>query len=105
MQSSESQQQFHEAKGPQTEIHHANDPVTEHKKPHTGATTVDYVLAHGYQNSTVEDRTAALAIARGLDPGPRIGSWRNVSFIGTMLVACMCSGDNGEPAEGYLGNS
>ena len=86
----------HEPK-PDIQAQHAEDQPPQ--KPQTG-NTVDYVLSQGYINVSIEDRAAALNMARQLDPGPPLGSYRNLAFVATMMVACMCSGDNGEWGNG-----
>lgn len=70
--------------------HHADN-----QKAPTG--TLDQVLAHGFgTHVSNEDRAAALKIARDADPGPAFTSWRYIRFIALAMVACVCSGDNGE---------
>lgn len=59
--------------------------------------TLDQVLASGAETLVSnEDRAAALKIAREGDPGPAFTSWRYMRFIMLAMVACVCSGDNGQ---------
>lgn len=59
--------------------------------------TLDQVLARGFgAHVSNEDRAAALNMARAADPGPSVYSWRYMQFVMLALVACVCSGDNGE---------
>lgn len=74
--------------------HHSHGAKEAQKGP---AGTIDQVLAHGIgADVSNEDRAAALKIAREADPGPAFNSVRYFRFILLALVACVCSGDNGE---------
>lgn len=57
---------------------------------------VDDVLKPDVRGTTIEDRATALSIAQKADPGLKPGSWRSIQFTLIILVACTCSGDNGE---------
>ena len=71
------------------------DPAHPPEKPQNKG-VIGHVLASGIHNVSSEDRAAALNAAREVDSGPRFGSLASVSFVFTMVIACMCSGDNGE---------
>lgn len=65
----------------------------QHKAP-VGA--IEQVLGNGFgSHVSSEDRAAALKIAREADPGPAFNSIRYMRFTMLAMVACVCSGDNG----------
>ncbi|KAI9633105.1 general substrate transporter [Dioszegia hungarica] len=44
---------------------------------------------------SMEERTAAFALARELDPGPPVFSWRYLNFFMSIVVVLVCSCDSG----------
>ncbi len=81
--------------GPADAVKHEGDQHIEHIKP-TQDGKIDALLGGEFQSMRVEDRQAALELARQIDPGPPILSMRYFGFVLTCLCTCMCSGDNGE---------
>ena len=50
----------------------------------------------GHDGMTLEERAEALREAQKLDPGMPSWSWRSFKFVMSIMVVCMCSGDNGK---------